>query len=201
MGGEKGRELLILFIYMKEREPDFENEKIRASLIRPPLEGRVEREHDLEGLEKDPTVITIDEETEEIFESRAYHFKPGPETFSFLLGSLAKMMGEDLVEIPPQELVDHVMDMIEGAGIKFLAKRRKEDGRITFILVGISRHSRSFLDRQELVEEADYRKAVQEFEELPLSRAILSPPAVVTLEEWRRYGEEGPLSRSEGEAE
>jgi len=93
-------------------------------------------------------------------------------------------MGEDLAEIPPEELVDHIMDMIEGTGIKFLAKRRKEDGRITFILVGISRHSRSLLDRQELVEEADYRKAVREFEELPLSRAILSPPAVVTLEEF-----------------
>jgi len=186
---------------MKEREPDFENEKIRAWLLRPSSEGLEEKEHDFEGLEKDPTVITIDEETEEIFESRAYHFSPGPETFSFLLGSLAKTMGEDIADIPPQELVDHVMDMIEGAGIKFLAKRRKEDGRITFILVGISRDSRSLLDREELVEEAGYRKAVQEFEELPLSRAILSPPAVVTLEEWRRYAEKGPLSRSECEGE
>ena len=183
---------------MKEREPDFENEKIRAWLIGPSLEGPVEKEQDLEGLEKDPTVITIDEETEEIFESRAYHFRPGPETFSFLLGSLAKTIGEEIVEIPPQELVDHVMDMIEGTGIKFLAKRRKEDGRITFILIGISRKSRSLLDRQELVKEAGYRKAVQEFEELPLSRAILSPPAVVTLEEWRRYAEEGPLLRRDG---
>ena len=186
---------------MKEREPHFENEKIRAWLIRPTLEGPEGKERDLEGLEKDPTVITIDEETEEIFESRAYHFRPGPETFSFLLGSLAKTMGEDIVEIPPQELVDHMMDMIEGTGIKFLAKRRKEDGRITFILVGISRHSRSLLDRQEWVEEADYRKAVQEFEELSLARAILSPPAVVSLEEWRRYAEEGPLSRNEHEGD
>jgi len=98
---------------MKEREPDFENEKIRAWLMRPSLEGRVEKEPDFEGLEKDPTVITIDEETEEIFESRAYHFRPGPETFSFLLGSLAQTMGADVVEIPPQELVDHIMDMIK----------------------------------------------------------------------------------------
>jgi len=186
---------------MKEREPHFENEKIRAWLIRPSLEGPVEKEQDFESLEKDPTVMTIDEEAEEIFESRAYHFGPGPETFSFLLGSLAKTMGEDLVEIPPEELVDYVMDMIEGAGIKFLAKRRKEDGRITFILVGISRHSRSLLDRQEFVEEADYRKAVQEFEELPLSKAILSSPAVVTIQEWRHYAEEGPLSRSERDGE
>jgi len=168
---------------MKAREPDFENEKIRAWLIRPSLEGPAEKEHDFEGIDKHPTVITIDEETEEIFESRAYHFRPGPETFSFLLGSLVKTMGADLAEIPPRELVDQIMDMIEGTGIKFLAKRRKEDGRITFIPVGISRHSRSLLDRQEWVEEADYRKVVQEFEELPLSKAILSSPAVVTLEE------------------
>jgi len=186
---------------MKEREPNFENDKMRAWRIRPSLEDPEEKEHDFEGLEKDPTVISIDEETEEIFESRAHHFRLGPETFSFLLGSLAKTMGEDLVEIPPEELVDYVMDMIEGTGIRFLAKRHNEDGRITFILVGISRKSRSLLDRQELVEEADYRKAVQQFEELPLSRAILSQPAVVTLEEWRHYAEEGPLSKSEREGE
>jgi len=183
---------------MKEREPNFENEKIRAWLIGPSLEGPEDKEHDPEGFEKDRTVMTIDEDAEEIFESRAYHFRPSPETFSFLLGSLAKTMGEDVVEISPEELVDHVMDMIEGTGIKFLAKRRKEDGRITYILVGIGRRSRSLLDHGELVEEARYRKAVQEFEELPLSRAILSPPAVVTLEEWRRYGEEGPLLRRDG---
>lgn len=165
---------------MKEREADFENEKIRAWLIRPSLEGLEGKERDLEGLEKDPTVITIDEETEEIFESRAYHSRPGPETFSFVLGSLAKTMGEDLVKIPRGEVVDHILDMIEETGIKFLAKRRKEDGRITYILVGISRHSWSLLDRQEWVKEADYRKAVQEFEELPLSRVILSSPVVVT---------------------
>jgi len=182
---------------MKEHEPNFENEKIRAWLIRPSLEDPEGKEPDFEGLEKDPTVMTIDEEAEEIFESRAYHFRPSPETFSFLLGSLAKTMGEDLAQIPPGELVDHVMGMIEGTGIKFLAKRRKEDGRITFILAGRSRHSRSLLDRQELVEEANYRKAVQEFEELPLARAILSPPAVVILVECCRYAEEGPLSRSE----
>jgi len=186
---------------MKEREPDFENDKIRAWLMRPSLEGPAEKDHEFEGIDKDPTVISINEETEEIFESRAYHFKPGPETFSFLLGSLAKTMGEDIAEIPPDELVDHIMDMMEDTGIKFLAKRRKEDGRITFILVGISRYSRSLLDRQEWVQEADYCKAVQEFEELPLARAILSSPAVVTLEEWRRYSEEGPLSRDEREGE
>ena len=55
---------------MKEREPDFEDEKIRAWLIRPSLDAPVDKEQDLEGLEKDSTVITIDEETEEIFESR-----------------------------------------------------------------------------------------------------------------------------------
>jgi hypothetical protein len=134
-----------------------------------------EREHDFEGIEKDPTIISINEQTEEIFESRAYHFRPGPKTFSFLPGSLAKTMGKDVVKIPLEAIVDHVMDMIEDTGIKFLAKRRKEDGRITHILVGLSRYSRSLLDRQEWVKEADYRKAVQEFEELPLAKRILSP--------------------------
>jgi len=87
---------------MKEREPNFENEKIRAWLIRPSLESPEEKEHDPEGFEKDRTVMIIDEEAEEIFESRAYHFRPSPETFSFLLESLAKTMGEDVDRIPPR---------------------------------------------------------------------------------------------------
>jgi hypothetical protein len=172
---------------MKEREPDFEDSKIRSWLRRP-------EEHDLENLDPAHTAITIDEETEEIFESRAYRFASGAETFSFLLGALAETMGERLIEVPPEELAYYVTDIIESGGIKFLAKRHKEDDRITYIVVGISRYSRWLLDRQELVGKADYRQVVHKFEELFLSREILSPPVVVTLEEWRRYDEGGLLS-------
>ncbi|MBC7264781.1 MAG: hypothetical protein H5T64_10580 [Chloroflexi bacterium] len=179
---------------MKEREPNFEDEKIRAWVKRP-------KEHDFESLDQDPTIISIDGETEEIYESRAYHFRPSPETVFLLLGMLVERMGEQLAEISAEQVGDWVTDLLENGGIKFLAKRRKEDGRITYILIGISRTSRWLLDRQELVEESNYRQAVEEFEGHPLTKALLSAPAVVTLEEWRRYAEEGPFAGSITEGE
>lgn len=43
----------------------------------------------------------------------------------------------------------------------------------------------------------EFRHAVLCFEQLPLTRAILSPPVVITPDEWRRYAEEEPLSRND----
>ena len=83
--------------------------------------------------------------------------------------------------------------------IKFLAKRRNEDGRITHLLVAITGGSRRLLDRQDCVEEDKYREAVECFDGFPLSQAILGQPAVVTHDDWPRYAEGGPLSRSDPE--
>jgi hypothetical protein len=178
---------------MKEREPNFEDEKIRAWLRKPKHEN-------WEGLDKDPTVMTIDEETEEIFESRTYRLRPTPEAFSLVLDILRARMGEQLELMPPEMLAQYANSMVEDTMIKFLAKRRKEDGRIAHLLVAMTGGSRRLLDGQEWVEEEDYRQTVECFEQLPLSRAMLSPPVVVTLDDWRRYAEGGPLSRSNLEA-
>ena len=175
---------------MKEREPDYEDEKIRITQLnreKPPWPD----------LDKDPTVIAIDEETEEVFESRVYHPRTDPETFSVLLHMLCQRIGRHLLEIPPQDVAHCATDIIAGTDVKFLAKPRTEDGPITYMLIGISRCSRSLPDRQGLLDEADYRRAVQEFEELCFYNTILSPSAVVTVEEWRPYAEDGPFSRSE----
>jgi hypothetical protein len=110
------------------------------------------------------------------------------------LSIVPETMGDRLAEVSGDDLAHYVASMIEGEGIKVLAKRRKEDGLVTHIAVGIGRNSRRLLDRQELVEEADYRRAVQESEKSTLSKAMLSPPVGVTLEEWRRDAKKGHLS-------
>jgi hypothetical protein len=97
-------------------------------------------------------------------------------------------------------LARYVVGAGEDTMIKLLAKRRKEDGRITHLLVAITGGSRRLLDGREWEEEEEYRHTVECFEQLPLSRAILSPPVVVPLDEWRRYAGGGPLSRSNFEA-
>jgi hypothetical protein len=179
---------------MKEREPDFEDDKMRAWLRKP-------QEENWEGLGEDPTVMTIEEETEEIFESRTYHLRPTPEAYLLALDVLRATMDPQMLRLPPELLADRVVGMVDDTMIKFLAKRRKEDGRITHILVAITGGSRRLLDQGDWVEEDQYRKTVDCFEELPLSKAILTQPAVVTLDDWRRYADGGPLSRSDlGEA-
>ena len=53
---------------------------------------------------------------------------------------------------------------------------------------------RCLLLQQEQVQEDEYRQAVQAFETTYLPVGILDPPLVVTLEEWRRYSDEGPFA-------
>ena len=169
---------------MKEREPDFKDEKIR------PWQARSKEPH-WEDMDKDPTVIAIDEETEEVFESRVYRIKTHPETFGAVLRMLWQRLRSRAADLRRDEAVDQAARVVDDPSVKFLAKRRTEDGRITYLLVGISPESRWIIDRRELIEETDYRKAVEALEELPLFRTILAEPMVLTYEEWRRYADEG----------
>ena len=75
-----------------------------------------------------------------------------------------------------------------------LAKRRKEDGRIHYLLVAVAPDSRRLLARQGGVEETQYRQTVRSFERGFFPEGVLAPPQIVTLEEWRRYFEKGSLS-------
>jgi len=174
---------------MKEREPYFEYGNTRTWLRRPD-------ETRWEGLEEEPSLITIEEETEEIYESRTYRLKPDFQTFGLLLRLLLVRSGEEDLELPPEGLAHWAIDIIEDTFIKFLSKRQKQDGRITCVLTGVTSDSRWLLDRAELVAENQYFNAVREFECLTLFKTVLFPPLVVTIQEWRRYGEEELLSRS-----
>lgn len=171
---------------MKEREPDFEDDKVRASQAR-------SKEPHWEDMDKDPTVIAIDEETEEVFESRVYRIRTHPETFGAVLRMLWQRLRSLGADLRLDEAVDQAANVVDEPSVKFLAKRRKEDGRITYLLVGISPESRRIMDRRELVEETDYRKAVEAFEELPLFRTILAEPVVLTYDECCRYADESVI--------
>jgi len=89
-------------------------------------------------------------------------------------------------EPPPEKLLQVGLLMMGGA-IKFLAKRRKEDGPISALLVGVVGNERQLLARLDWAEESEYRQAVADFEVDFLREGVLTEPQVVTLEEWRRY--------------
>ena len=173
---------------MFEREPDFEDEKIRAWSA---------KSEDQKG-EEDPTVLSLDVEKEEVFESRTYCFRPTRKALFYLINSLVSQCEEDELDFEPEEIVRGALELLADASFKFLAKRRKEDGLISSILVAVALGARKLLWREEWVEEAEYRRTVRAFERHFLPQGILTPPQVITLEEWRRYSQLGHPDKQKG---
>ena len=173
---------------MMEREPDFEDEKIRTWMARP--ENR-----DAEALRGDPTILSLDMEREEIYESRTYRFRRGPKALFYIIEHLVSRYPEGEADLDLNEVVQAAAELMEETTFKILAKRRKEGGSISSVLVAVTPDRRSRLDRHEWREEQEYRQGVDEFEAHLLSKGVLTPPLVVTLEEWRRYLEQSPLSQ------
>src|SRR3990170_5324745 len=101
---------------MREREPDFEDDKIRMWRARP--EGGEEE------FEADDSVLSIDAETEEIYESRIYGLNPPPELLA--LGALlAVELGEGTDGSPFMASLGEIVGRIADSAVKVLAKRRK----------------------------------------------------------------------------
>ena len=171
---------------MLEREPTFEDGKIRTWTIGPDGENP-------EEIEGDPTLMYVDEEREEIYESRTYRFRESPEVFTFL----AQMAAAQVARAggPPEAVLPFVRELMVDTTYKFLAKRNKANGTITATLIAVGGGDRCLLFRQEDVREDAYRQAVEEFETSYLPEEVLAPPLVVTQEEWRQYSDRGPFSQ------
>lgn len=170
---------------MIEREPTFEDEKIRTWSFD-------SKDREPSPFEGDPTLMQVDVEREDIFESRTYRFQPTPEVLGFLVGVVAAGLPSPGPSL--EQLCDFAMSLIEDTTYKFLAKRDKEDGSITATLIVVGGGERSLLLRQDQVNEAEFRQAVHAFETGYLPEGVLSSPLVVPLQEWRRYAQEGPFS-------
>ena len=167
---------------MLEREPDYEDPRIRAWTRRTDAQGA-------EEYGRDPTILSLDMEKEEIYESRTYRLRPSLETLAYLTDLVAGRQRE--VMLTPREISAAVAELMGGIEFKFLAKRRKEDGLISSKLVAVRGGDRSLLQNHDWVGEGFYRDAVRAFEEGFLPQGVLGQPLVVSLEEWRRYNEEG----------
>ena len=149
-----------------EREKDFEDDKI-IRWIEPP--------GDREQIEDDPTVLSIDAKTEEIYEGRTYVLGSGSLR---LLAATAAATGLPL---------SAVLEFGEEMGFKFMAKRRRSDGMVSYIFVFSGLGERHLLGREDWVTEERYRASVREFEDAVLPGGLVNPPLVIGLEEWRRY--------------
>ena len=73
---------------------------------------------------------------------------------------------------------------------KVVAKRDKQNGLISSMLVAVGGVGRSLIFRQEQVDETEYRRAVCEFETGYLPKGVLSAPQVISLAEWRHRAQD-----------
>ena len=174
---------------MIEREPDFEDESIRAWIAEA-------TERKAEEFEQDKTVMSLDVDKEEIFESRTYRFSPGPEGLAFVAELVASRQSKLGLGLSQEDVIRIAGRLMENTTYKILAKRRKEDGCINSLFVAVRPHRRHLLASQEWAGETEYREALQDFEQNLLPKRILIRGLVVTVEEWRRYSQEGPFSET-----
>ncbi|MCL4552755.1 MAG: hypothetical protein M1305_04285, partial [Candidatus Marsarchaeota archaeon] len=140
-------------------------------------------------LKADPTILSIESETEEIFESRVYHLQDTPEAILLALRLALAERGPSQPVISPEDIADRAAELMADATFKFLAKRRTTDGLITDLLLFQSGGWRHLMARQDWVVEEDYRNLVSSFEIDFMQDGLVSEPLVVTVDEWRRYTE------------
>lgn len=169
---------------MLEREPDYEDPRIRAWT-------QSADDRDAEEYGRDPTIISLDMEKEEVYESRTYCLRLGLETLAYLTDLVAGRQSE--MRMTPREVRDAVVELMGGITFKFLSKRRKEDGLISSKLVVVRGGDRALLLNHDWVGEEFYREGVRRFEEEFLPQGVLGQPLVVTLEQWRRFTKEASV--------
>lgn len=163
---------------MNERGPDFEDEKIRIWKEPADAPGGPR--------ETDETVMGVNFETEEIYESRVYPLVPHPATLVLLAERVASG-GRLLTQEDAALLL--IGSLAADSSLKVLAKRARSDGRITCQVTVVTGYGRVLIERHDLPHAGAYRSKVAELEEL-LRPGLLADPTIITAEEWQRYKEE-----------
>lgn len=156
---------------MERRGLDYEDEKIRAWRVRP---GESQSE-------RDPSVLDIDLEREEIYESRVYEVTP--EALKYIaLDTLANNPESD-----PSDVLKRLLESLDDATFRILAKQDHEDKLLTWLHISRPAGTRALIVRVDCKPEADFRRFVAEFETDGISAGTVHPPTVVTLDEWREH--------------
>ena len=137
-----------------------------------------------ERIRPDPTVVSIDAATEEPFESRVYPLS------EFSLFGLAAQGAAADPGLDASDLMQQLMD--DEPTMRFVAKRERATGRITYVLVGTLAGTRTLIGRDDLVAPHSYRDAVRQFEDDMLKTWIVDQPSVIALAQWREYDEKLP---------
>ena len=172
------RRRLEVTVDLTEREPDFEDDKIRmwqyAKDTPPP------------SREPDETVMDVNFQTEEIYESRSYPVLQHPAS-ALLIAERIAAQGRRLT---PREQALLVTCVIEESSIRVLSKRRHDDGRMTYLITMVNGYGRLLVERADLGGEDEFRNSVEGLERDLAMPDLLGEPTVISADEWRRYARE-----------
>ena len=156
---------------MERRKPDYEDEKIREWRADP----------DMGIPERDSTVLDIDLEREEIYESRVY------EVTQEALNSLALEVVVGRPERLPPSVLQRLFESLAGSSFRILAKQDREDKRLTWVQISILGGRRDLMEQVDRRPEEEFRSFVMAFESDAVAGGLAHEPTVVTLEEWRQH--------------
>lgn len=150
------------------KPPTFENDKVRMWANPSDADQHI----------GDPTMIQVDMDHEEIYESRTYEMARTTQAIEFL-----KTVAQSN-DVPEQVLMPVVTRLMADTGFKVLAKRHLCTGLISALFLGTAGGTRTVLRELKDVSEDEYRDEVERFERR-FPAGVLADPLVCTLEEWR----------------
>ncbi len=165
-----------------ERAPDFEDDKIRLWRGELPVPA---------SDKDDPTVLRVNVEHEEPYESRVYRLRPEVENFAALV-SIAMRPGPGRPPLPlslATVLSDH---FIQDSLVKFLSKRHRESGDISLLIVGTALGRRFLLRPMRSFTLDDYQDKVQRFEGEWVEHGPLVRGPVIGPNDWAAYRNDQP---------
>ena len=123
---------------------------------------------------EDPTIMTIDLQ-EQAFEARLY-----PITYG---GGIARVRVISAIgPIGPLDRVIHSLaDHDDHPVFKLLAKRDRENQKISYVLIGVASNKRVPLLKEFMISEERYRKDIEMIESVVVSSGIAEQPDVVSF--------------------
>ena len=142
-----------------------------------------------EEVENDETRLCVDLKTEDMLEARTYEFEPGMPALSYVMGSVVGTMVARGEQPDFFKATWTAIRIVENTRFQFAAKRRKDDGRVTYMLVSSTPRNRHILGHAEWIEEWEYREAVAAFETRFPRKDVLAVPTVVDADHWQRFSD------------
>ena len=162
-----------------EREPDFEDDKV--SVWR--------REYPGANPQDDPTVLRVDVEHEEPYESRVYRIRPSLGNLAILSAIAAHAAsGQPRFTLPVALALSETF--LKEVVVKFLSKRERGTGEITLLIVGTGVGKRFLLRPLRTFTLQGYEEKVVSFEQEWVAAGLLTAGPVIGHDDWVKYQNE-----------